>query len=349
MERQARPQDVTWFLDLNRLKQLNLTPPYQRKSVWSKSDKEFFLDTIFNNYPCPSVFLHKSVSDTGSGIYHVVDGKQRLLTILEFARDDLEIPGTFNDVNIAGKKFSELDKDAKRKFWDYVITVEMLPSVDNSFVNDVFDRINRNARKLTRQELRHAKYDGWLSSLVESEVNQTIWKDLGIVTTARAKRMADVQFVSELVAVLLKRRILGFDQDFLDELYAEYDDLESLKIDFDEDAFTNAFGQIKDFIRTMNESHPDLSKYTKTLTHFYSLWTCVILTRPAGVDAPTLANRYVRFMAGVSELIAAPDPQQVAGASPEGRIYANNARGASTDFPQREQRNAALVVSLSQA
>jgi hypothetical protein len=104
VDRSPRPQDISWFLDLHQRGQLDLDPPYQRKSVWTRGDKQFFLDTIFHNYPCPAVFLHKTISDEGEVFYHVVDGKQRLQTIFEFARDQISIPKEFGDSRLGGKK-----------------------------------------------------------------------------------------------------------------------------------------------------------------------------------------------------------------------------------------------------
>ena len=78
MSRNLTTQDISWFLDLKEKGQLNLNPPYQRRSVWSPNDKRFFVDTIFNNYPAPPVFLHKTMDDNGRPTYHVVDGKTAL-------------------------------------------------------------------------------------------------------------------------------------------------------------------------------------------------------------------------------------------------------------------------------
>ena len=69
-------------------------------------------------------------------------------------------------------------------------------------MNAVFDRLNRNARKLTPQELRHAKFDGWFINRIESELDRPEWKKLGIVTSSRSRRMADSQFISELALSL---------------------------------------------------------------------------------------------------------------------------------------------------
>src|ERR1700686_3045961 len=74
MQRRPSTQDLTWLLDLHQNKQLDLDPPYQRRSVWTRRDKQFFLDTIFRNYPSPAIFLHKTITEAGKATYHVVDG-----------------------------------------------------------------------------------------------------------------------------------------------------------------------------------------------------------------------------------------------------------------------------------
>ncbi len=83
-QRSPSSHDVSWFLDLHRNGQLHLSPPYQRRSVWTRKDRQFFLNTIFRGFPSPAVFLHKEISDDGRTTYQVEDGKQRLETILAF-------------------------------------------------------------------------------------------------------------------------------------------------------------------------------------------------------------------------------------------------------------------------
>lgn len=92
MNRHLTTHDITWFLESDRNKQLDLDPPYQRRSVWTRRDRQFFLDTIFRGYPSPAIFLHKTVDDNGRPTYHVVDGKQRIQTVLDFADDKIRMP-----------------------------------------------------------------------------------------------------------------------------------------------------------------------------------------------------------------------------------------------------------------
>jgi hypothetical protein len=143
--------------------------------------------------------------------------------ILEFSQDQISIPRDYGDARLAGRRWSQIDLDSKKAFWNYQLTVEQLPAVDDAIVKSVFERINRNARKLMRQELRHAKFDGWMITRAEAETEKKEWRDFGVVTTARARRMNDVQFVSEIIIMTVRGKITGFDQDMIDRFYADYD------------------------------------------------------------------------------------------------------------------------------
>src|SRR4051794_2143340 len=125
LARSLTTQDISWFLDLYEKSQLDLDPPYQRRSVWSAQDKRFFIDTILNGHPAPPVFLHKTLDDNGRATYHVVDGKQRLQTIIEFTQEKIRIPDNFADVNLQKKRWKDLGGGRRERFWNYVLIVEM--------------------------------------------------------------------------------------------------------------------------------------------------------------------------------------------------------------------------------
>lgn len=349
MNRTLTTQDISWFLDLHSRGLLNLEPPYQRRSVWSPRDKRFFIDTILNNYPAPPIFLHKTLDGDGKATYHVVDGKQRLQTIIEFTLDKVRIPDDFSDINLQKQRWKNLDKTSKESFWNYVLIVEMIPDVSDSAIRNIFERINRNSRKLTSQEMRHAKYDGWFIDYVEGEAEKTEWKAYGVVTTARTKRMADVQFLSELFAIVLKQKILGFDQDHLDELYAEYEEISDIAL-FVEDDFISEVDRIKNVLSELFRLDDTIKNYAKVQSHFYSLWSYIAL---AGKDLPTeivnFKSRYMQFMSIVMNALSDDIKlKEDEGSSTVAQAlqYASNTRGASTDLAQRERRHTALVAAL---
>lgn len=346
MARNIASQDISWFLDLNEKQQLNLDPPYQRRSVWALKDKRFFIDTILNGHPAPPVFLHKTLDDNGRATYHVVDGKQRLQTIIDFVDDKIRIPDDFSDINLQKKKWSELQRDTKEKFWNYVLIAEMLSNVEEASIRDIFERINRNSRKLERQEIRHAKYDGWLINQVEEEADKEEWKEFGVVTTARAKRMSDVQFISELLAINLKGRLHGFDQDWLDELYAEYEETESGIVFVLED-FQQAVEGTKAKIKKIIEANPDIKTYLKTLANFYTFWGFLSLQTNDEFDPSLFASAYADFMEEIISFAKAEGEQvDLSSVEETARGYLINSRGASTDLTPRKARHELLTRAM---
>ncbi len=353
VDRRVTTQDVSWFLDLHRNGQISLNPPYQRRSVWSPKDRRFFLDTIFRDYPSPPIFLYKEVID-GKTIYSVVDGKQRLETIFSFAENRISIDRDYGDSRLNGKKWDtiRLDTTLTRSFWDYVLPVEFINvSEGTTFVNEVFDRLNRNSRKLVEQELRHAKYDGWFITFVERESKQPEWEKIGVVTTARAKRMSDVQFLSELLIVLLKGRIGGFDQDEINEHYAMYEDPFESVAQFDEDDVRTRFVEAKNYLTRLEQENSMVTKYARDFTNLYSLWAIIVLNSTKLLDPREFASKYSQFMEEINkfkdkEYLDRVIKQEETPAFSQSLKYYQNSTGARTEEPQRLERHSALISVL---
>lgn len=294
------------------------------------------MDTIFRNYPCPAIFLHKEIKD-GKTVYNVVDGKQRLETIIGFANGSIAIDKEFGDSRLDGKKFEKLEEDLRRAFWNYTLPVEMIDFEGTEQLKEVFSRLNRNARKLEAQEIRHSQFDGWLMSFVATEAEEAFWRDFKISTKANARRMKDHQFISELLLVVIERAVHGFDQDWLNERYAAYDvpdDLDS-EVSIDTESIQAEFVECRNFISQMEEVNRCVTEHTGTFASFYSLWSWVALERNAKQPG-AVAEAFEDFMLDVES--AAP--------SSTAAEFAKRLRGASTDLEPRSIRHDILKDKL---
>src|SRR5690606_28562474 len=86
---------------------LNLNPGFQRDSVWSVNDRKKLIQSILQNYPIPSIFLYKSTDDNGRHKYDVLDGKQRIESVLmfiganSFKNKRFEVKGRLDESDIA--------------------------------------------------------------------------------------------------------------------------------------------------------------------------------------------------------------------------------------------------------
>jgi hypothetical protein len=286
--------------------------------------------------------LHKTLDEAGTATYHVVDGKQRLQTIIAYVNDEFTL-GVGLGTDLDSKYWRDLSGEMKRSLWDYVLSIDYINDVSGDIVNDVFDRINRNQRKLERQELRHAKYGGWLVTEAEREVQAAEWAQYKISSTATARRMRDVQFISELMLVLLEKQTRGFDQDDLDQKYAEYDDPAMNVSSFNEDEYKADLLSVKQSLATLESSNNCVTKWAKSLTNFYTLWSLAAIHMDELGDLGTLAERYDDFMTHVEEARRSED---TASFDPPVTSYLANARGASTDLRQRKLRLDALVAAI---
>lgn len=222
MERDSNFQMLSWFTDQYRMGNLDLEPPYQRKSIWNNDYKVYFIDTILRNFPCPTIFLAVEISPSGLTKYHVVDGKQRLLTVFEFVNDEFATSADYSDPDYADKYFSQLPGEVKPKFWGYKFTIEYLKTERRKDLNDSFDRLNRNVARLNKQELRHARHAGVFITYVTQLSDDPFWKDMGISSPSRIRRMLDIEYVSEIFLVVMHGIQDG--REHLDYYYAWYDE-----------------------------------------------------------------------------------------------------------------------------
>ena len=355
MHRRQSSQDVSWFLDCKRNKQLDLDPPYQRKSVWTSKDRQYFLDTVFRNFPCPPIYLHKTLDDKGSPTYHVIDGKQRIETIIKFYENEIYVSDDYGDARLNKKKWKDIThiSELRSSFLNYSFSVELFDELEQDLVNDVFSRLNRNQRGLTRQEIRHAQFRGWLATLVESEIEKKIWQTFSVATPSKSKRMLDTQFISELILGTIQKKIVGFDQDDIDTHYAEYDDVEDELLGFSADAFIAEFDSVKEYLLEMERHNRCISIYAKGVANLYSIWMLITLEWNNLRSPAETADLYLSFMVTVKFLLDSVKSRTMQKdviltneVNNLASIYFQNVQSATTDALQRKERHDALVKDI---
>lgn len=297
-DRNPRPADIDWFNDLVAFKRLDLEPPYQRYSVWSVGYKQYFIDTILGDFPCPSIFLHKENISSTKHIYHVVDGKQRLLAILGFQNNEFHL-GRDHD-EFPGKYWDDLPPEVQTRFGNYKISVEILSTSNRSYLNDVFDRLNRNVRRLNKQELRHARHEGPFITLMETLAEEHFWKNIGLSTPARMRNMRDVEFVSEIF-LLTVYGVLDGSPRILDDYYAKYDDAENFQ---DIEEYRRTYEECQETMERLGVSFLRSTRFNN-LHDFYSLWAALLEYIKAADDIDYEATH--AKLAAFTERVTDPD------------------------------------------
>ena len=160
----TRSQNESIETVLNRLKAGRVfIPDYQRDAgQWDIQKESLLIESVINNLTIPAFFF----SEGTAGRSEVVDGQQRLTTLLRFFHNEIRLAPS-EDVNYlipasiqyAGKIFSELDIELQSIFLYYPLTLIYLPrSMNLSAKLEVFRRITEGGTPLTGQDIRLAYY-----------------------------------------------------------------------------------------------------------------------------------------------------------------------------------------------
>jgi hypothetical protein len=207
---------------------LNLSPGFQRQSVWKDRDRAKLIDSILRRYPLPAIFLYKR-EHAGDFVYDVIDGKQRLETIFRFMR---VLRPSFSTRFQLRPEADVTDVDwplLRRKGLKALLTGYELPVIEVdgelSDIIDVFVRINSTGKALTGQEKRHARY---CDSLFLKEASRLAQRFEGfflaheILSPGQVSRMKHVELVCELMLSLVRGDVLN-KKAALDRVMASHD------------------------------------------------------------------------------------------------------------------------------
>ena len=278
MSRTINFQTISWFWDLYQRKLLDLDPSYQRRSVWNQDYKDYFIDTVLNEYPAPAIFIYQEITPAGVPKVSIVDGKQRLSTLFQFVGDEFPVYEKISIQQFRGKYFKDLERDVKIKFWMYQFAVEYLESSNEEIIGNVFDRINRNVIKLTPQELRHAKFSGYFISTAE-ELSDWMFnyleqksKNFPNLHSTSKKQMKDVEMVGQLL-LFLEEGAKSYSADYLDKAFTERDTEWEKKDEIEEEfrETIKSIGKILDLSQDINLAKTRL----KNQADFYSLFGAI--------------------------------------------------------------------------
>lgn len=132
---------------------LELAPDFQRGKVWRARQKSLLVESLLLQIPLPAFYF----AEDSDGVFHVVDGLQRLSTLHSFVRGtkfalrDLEY---LHDAN--GRQFDDLDLQWQRRINNTQLVVNVIdPTTPTDVMYDIFKRINTGGTPLNAQEIRH--------------------------------------------------------------------------------------------------------------------------------------------------------------------------------------------------
>lgn len=197
--------------------ELNILPDFQRLHRWSLEKKSNFIESILIGIPVPPVF----VFETEGGTWELVDGLQRVSTILEFMGllRDVDNPSETKRSILAGTKYlpglegivweainageTALEKSMQLFFRRARLDFEILkhPS-DPKTKYDLFQRLNRGGAYANEQEVRTCSmvladevFTQRLKGIAGRQEVQTLFG----VTSEQHQKQRDLEYLVRLI------------------------------------------------------------------------------------------------------------------------------------------------------
>lgn len=178
---------------------LDITPDFQRESVWNPPAQTRFIDSLIKQLPIPSMCFSL---DFKTQKWQVIDGLQRMSSIIRFLDDKSWRLSDLDDIDkkLAGKKVSHFkDEDSVdhilyQRLENLTLPITVL-RCDHSkkshmeYLFTIFHRLNTGGTKLNNQEIRNCIFSGTLNSLLKDLNENSHWR-----TINRLKEKDDTRF-----------------------------------------------------------------------------------------------------------------------------------------------------------
>jgi hypothetical protein len=212
---------------------IEMNPRFQRRDAWTRVGKGRFIESLILGLPIPQIVLAEKKDRRGQ--YIVLDGKQRLLSLLHFSgqgegRDvgfrlsGLDVRRDLHRVDYETLKSDPARQDDFNAFSTHIIRAVVIrnwPSTE--FLHLVFLRLNTGSLKLSPQELRQAIVPGPFSDFADDFALDAKPLQALLGRTSPDPRMRDVELLVRHLALFRSlTEYRGRMKEFLDQKCADF-------------------------------------------------------------------------------------------------------------------------------
>ncbi|MBL4828324.1 MAG: DUF262 domain-containing protein [Aliivibrio sp.] len=254
---------------------IELQPDFQRGAVWPRQAQSMLIDSLFKQIPVPKIYV-STIIKNGDIYRKVIDGQQRITAILDFLADKFSLAKPYEGPHL-GKKFSELDEDVQNSILQYRLDFNEFEDYSDKEIREIYNRVNKYTVSLNKQELRRADFPGDFLKLSESLSVLDFFDDARIFTPANRRRMGDVEYVSELLAIIIDG--IQDKKNSLDDFYINYAQWPSQQKKNVHDLFNSTLDDIATIFLGWVPIHKTRFKQK---SDFYSLFSAILAQKKLG-------------------------------------------------------------------
>lgn len=205
--------------------QIDIAPEFQRQYRWDSTRQSQLIESIFLGIPVPSLFM----ATNPDGTWDVVDGVQRLSTIVHFSGSDtarksigiksmLRVENLKKLTSLNGETFVSLPKSTQTQFLLRPIKVITLSDKSDLKVRfDLFERLNTGGIALTNQEIRACIFGGPFNNFLEEMAKNRSFRRVVLLPKPREHDRTREECVLRFFAFLYNYK--NFEHSVVDFLH----------------------------------------------------------------------------------------------------------------------------------
>ncbi|MFM9815668.1 DUF262 domain-containing protein [Streptomyces scabiei] len=226
------PRATTIDLMLQRLKRglIDLQPDFQRRSgIWNETAQSRLIESLLLRIALPTIYVAEEADDS----WTVVDGVQRLTTIVRFVKPEaagLEplVLRNLEYLDYDGKTFEDLPGRMQTRILETELSLLLIrKGTPEEARFNIFTRINTGGLPLTQQELRHALIPGPARDLL-ARLAETPYFLEATAGSVSPSRMAERELCLRFLAFWMTPPERYLTQDFDGFLRAAMHDINRL-------------------------------------------------------------------------------------------------------------------------
>jgi hypothetical protein len=199
-------------------------PSFQRRLVWANKHKIAFLQTVLEELPFPEIYIAAGElnPDTGEAKTMLVDGQQRVTTLLEYfnASKDLKLPKDM-------VPYADLSMEQKKNFLEYEVVVRDLGEKSIEEIRRIFKKINSTNYALNSMEIHNSSFDGPFIKAGEDIAKASFFEAHRVFNVTDIRRFQDLRFVLTVMITIMStyfeadRELISYLERYNDEFEME--------------------------------------------------------------------------------------------------------------------------------
>ena len=280
---------------------IDLHHPIQRGDVWENWRRELLVDSLFIEFPVPTIYAKRGLDEKGQQVYIIMEGVQRIRTFEKLLHDklpvtvsDTAIPYLESEIDeeidyheIKGKKFSELPLSLQELLKTTMISFKYFENLTPAEEVTLFNRLNMGKPLSSKSKFIAAIKD--LDGIFEIGTHP-IFEDM--LTPRALDSKNQIMIVAKVWCMLyMNLEDVSFELKHMSALFAE-----KIISDDERDVLNRVFDLIQATHKVLTDSKEKATaKKLYTETHMVSLTPMFKEAIDRGITDEDMANWLMEF------------------------------------------------------